>query len=398
MPPIISRYVARAVATTAFHCLSSATHPSFHLHRARHISALTAAAAAACIPPRSSHLRPRPDVGRTTLRSLRFSSSASSTVSSSTAAHIAPLTASTPASTSASFARQSSSRSDEEEQRTNDDSSSSSSSSWSAWSFFAPFQRAFHWYLAQLNARPYTVQMLTSAFLFAIGDITAQHYEAHLDTQKLLQQHSQHHTTLPPDPPIHPLHHHTLPLESHPAPTPFSWHRLAAVTLFGLCVMGPAGHFWYSRLDGWVTRYAQPATLRFVGYKVLLDTVIFNPIFLVVFFSTVSLMEGLSWSDIRYKLYRDFVPSYAVDCSVWPIVQCFNFRFVSVNLQLLVVNLFCYFDDVFISYVQHNGMPALFVGIENAWLDYIGEDRKSGSGGGSSGSTDSSSEDGVKAV
>ena len=220
--------------------------------------------------------------------------------------------------------------------------------------------------------------MLTSAFLFAIGDITAQHYEAYLDTQKLLQQQSKHQPTAHhTDPPVHPLHHHSLPLESHPAPAPFSFHRLAACTMFGLLVMGPAGHWWYSRLDGWVLRWARRGSMGFVGYKVLLDTVVFNPLFLVIFFTSVSLMEGMTFNDIRYKLYRDFVPSYAVDCSVWPIVQCFNFRFVSVNLQLLVVNLFCYFDDVFISYVQHNGMPALFVGIENAWLDYIGEQRKS---------------------
>ena len=35
---------------------------------------------------------------------------------------------------------------------------------------------------------------------------------------------------------------------------------------------------------------------------------------------------------------------------------------------------FCYFDDVFLSYVQHIGMPAIFVSIERAWLSYIGED------------------------
>ena len=94
------------------------------------------------------------------------------------------------------------------------------------------------------------------------------------------------------------------------------------------------------------------------------------------------------------------MPSYAVDCSVWPIVQCFNFRFVSVNLQLLVVNLFCYFDDVFISYVQHNGMPALFVGIENAWLDYIGVERKNGGGNAISSSSSVGNDDSasVKAI
>ena len=35
-----------------------------------------------------------------------------------------------------------------------------------------------------------------------------------------------------------------------------------------------------------------------------------------------------------------------------------------------------YFDDVFLSYVQHNGMPGVFVWIEDAWLAYIGEEEE----------------------
>ena len=207
--------------------------------------------------------------------------------------------------------------------------------------------------------------MLTSAFLFAIGDITAQHYEAYIDRHKPLPPSL-------PHPPHELLHHHELHPDLPPS-TPFSFHRLLACTLFGLLVMGPGGHYWYSHLDRLVAPFATVRTARHTLLKVALDTVIFNPIFLVVFFSTVSLMEGKGWQHIRRKLYRDFVPSYAVDCSVWPLVQCVNFRLVPVHLQLLVVNLFCYFDDVFISYVQHNGMPGFFLWIEEAWLSYIGE-------------------------
>ena len=258
------------------------------------------------------------------------------------------------------------SSSSKEEERAEDESESESESVSSQpwrWSLFGVVRRAFRWYVAQLERRPYTVQMLTSAFLFAIGDITAQHYEAYIDRHSAAAHHP-----LP-----HPLlHHHELHPDLPPS-TPFSFHRLLACTLFGLCVMGPGGHWWYTRLDQWVLPYAAPRTARSVLMKVLLDTAIFNPLFLVVFFASVSVMEGKGLAEIRRKLYRDFVPSYAVDCSVWPIVQCFNFRLVPVQLQLLVVNLFCYFDDVFLSYVQHNGMPGVFLWIERAWLSYIGE-------------------------
>ena len=75
--------------------------------------------------------------------------------------------------------------------------------------------------------------------------------------------------------------------------------------------------------------------------------------------------------DIYAKLRRDFVPTYIVDDSMWPIVQGLNFYFVPVRHQLLCVNTVCYFDDVFLSYVQHNGIPKIFEIIEDAWADYL---------------------------
>ena len=297
-----------------------------------------------------------------------FSSSSTSSVSDLSAAAVGIVSPAT--SLQQPQPQQQQQRGDGEEKRSAEDESSSSSSApaSSSWWYvlLSPLINAWRWYLSQLSRRPYSVQMLTSATLFAIGDITAQHYEAYLDYHRHMTADSAEH-----------LHHHELhPAAASPS-APFNFHRLAACSLFGLLVMGPAGHLWYQRLDLWAARVAAPLSLRHTGFKVLLDTAIFNPIFLVVFFVTVSSIEGESRSAIASKLWRDFVPSYAVDCSVWPAVQCINFRYVPVALQLLVVNVFCYFDDVFLSYVQHNGMPAFFVRIEQAWLQYIGEKSKS---------------------
>ena len=57
---------------------------------------------------------------------------------------------------------------------------------------------------------------------------------------------------------------------------------------------------------------------------------------------------------------------------MWPIVQGINFRFVPVRHQLLAVNTVCYFDDVFLTYVEHNGLPEIFQGIERWWAGVIG--------------------------
>lgn len=195
-----------------------------------------------------------------------------------------------------------------------------------------------------LDRHPVKTQSSTSGFLFLIGDLTAQRYEAKLDRDRGIDTSQQPWVDL---------------------------LRLAACTSFGLFVLGPCGHHWYAWLDRFINARWAARTFKNVGMKVLLDTTIFNPIFLIVFFSSVSLMEGLTFKDIGAKLYRDFVPSYVVDCSIWPPIQTLNFRFVPVKFQLLVVNLGCYFDDVFLSYVQHNGMPRIFQRVERAWLDFI---------------------------
>lgn len=276
--------------------------------------------------------------------------------------------------------------SDHQSSSSSDHSSSSSSSSSSTaassnplWSFLRLLRRAFDWYAHKLDTHPIKTQGLTSGSLFALGDWTAQRYEVQLDADKGIDVSDRPYINL---------------------------LRLAACTSFGLFVLGPCGHHWYSRLDVYTNRLYRPRSWKNVGLKVALDTAIFNPIFLVIFFTSVSLIEGLTIKDIGYKLYRDFVPrcvrrgarlcccwsccrrgvkrlcmrrcvsrlmcclfaghlaaivflcvrSYAVDCSIWPPIQTINFRFVPVKFQLLVVNLGCYFDDVFLSYVQHNGM------------------------------------------
>lgn len=246
----------------------------------------------------------------------------------------------------------------QQQSSSNKNSNSSSSSSSSSFNpfryFFTLCRRAFDWYAHKLDTHPVKTQSLTSGFLFLIGDMTAQRYEEQLDRNN--------------------------GIDTSDRPW-IELKRLAACTSFGLFVLGPFGHHWYSRLDIYTNRLYAPRTLKNVGLKVFLDTAIFNPIFLIVFFTVVSLLEGLTMNDIGRKLYRDFVPSYAVDCSIWPPIQCVNFRFVPVKFQLLVVNLGCYFDDVFLSYVQHNGMPYIFQSIERSWLEWIGDESVKGGHG-----------------
>jgi len=178
--------------------------------------------------------------------------------------------------------------------------------------------------------------MATSGFLGGAGDATTQYFE------------------------------HRWDIADGRQPKPWDLRRLFAVSFFGVYFMGPVGHVWYEKLDTFCHRYARKS-YQMITVKVIGDTFLFGPICLWAFFVSVSLMEGISWRHTEQKIRRDFVPTYLVDYSIWPLVQGINFKYVPVQHQLLVVNLMCYFDDIFLSYVQHNSLPAVFQLIEDWW-------------------------------
>jgi len=130
--------------------------------------------------------------------------------------------------------------------------------------------------------------------------------------------------------------------------------------------MGPMGHVWYIVLDKFAKAVCR-TNMQMVVTKVAGDTFVFGPVCLWLFFASVSVMEGTPWETIRRKLWRDFVPTYLIDYSFWPIVQGTNFAFIPVRHQLLFVNTVCYFDDIFLTYVQHNELPRLFQLVEEWW-------------------------------
>jgi protein Mpv17 len=195
-------------------------------------------------------------------------------------------------------------------------------------------------YSEALDKHPYTIQMLQSGFLGGAGDATTQYFEHQWDEEAKIK------------------------------PRPWDFWRTFACAWFGIYFMGPVGHIWYVKLEEFCVKYCKKKW-QMIFTKVCGDTFVFGPVCLWAFFVSVSLMEGTRWDRIQKKLWRDFVPTYLVDYSFWPLVQSINFRYVPVHHQLLVVNLMCYFDDIFLSYVQHNSLPTIFQVIEDYWAKWL---------------------------
>ncbi|ESW07873.1 hypothetical protein PHAVU_010G165700 [Phaseolus vulgaris] len=189
--------------------------------------------------------------------------------------------------------------------------------------------KVWNWYQNCLSVHPVKTQVVSSTILWGVGDLTAQ-FITHSATKKRLQ------------------------LSDSDAKFMVNWKRLAVTSMFGFGFVGPVGHFWYEGLDKFIRFKLQlmPKSVRFVATKVAMDSMIFGPFHLFVFFSYMGLCAGKNLPKVKEDLKRNYVPALVLEGGVWSVVQVFNFWYLPVKYQLLYVNLFCLLDSAFLSWLE----------------------------------------------
>lgn len=106
--------------------------------------------------------------------------------------------------------------------------------------------------------------------------------------------------------------------------TSMNTSRLLRFALYGLCMTGPMGHFWFLALDRIVTASGPAAVLK----KVLLDQLLFAPVATALFFATMKFADGKSLKDISAFLKNNLPTTLLSSYKVWPIANVINFAFV----------------------------------------------------------------------
>ncbi|KAI1463987.1 uncharacterized protein F4812DRAFT_218708 [Daldinia caldariorum] len=153
------------------------------------------------------------------------------------------------------------------------------------------------WYQRKLASRPLLTQSVTTAVLFAVGDITAQQ----VVEKKGLEKHEM--------------------------------ARTGRMFLYGGAIFGPAATTWFGILQRSIRlRNPRAETLA----RVAADQLLFAPTFIGVFLSSMAVMEGGSPRD---KLAKSYLPALQTNYLIWPFVQMANFTFVPLHHRVLVVNL-----------------------------------------------------------
>ena len=100
--------------------------------------------------------------------------------------------------------------------------------------------------------------------------------------------------------------------------------RTARMATFGALWHGPSGHYFYGFLD----RMMPGTAMKTVFSKVGIDQIAWNPIFGIVFFTSLGLMEGKSTDEIQTKIKNDLPTAVTGSWAYWVPAHFVNFRFI----------------------------------------------------------------------
>ena len=130
----------------------------------------------------------------------------------------------------------------------------------------------------------------------------------------------------------------------------FNIKRSAHMTAAGFTT-GLVSHYWYIYLDRFLgTR----KTFFLITKKVLLDQIVFSPVNLLVYFSTLGICERSGTLRIKEELVeKGFEQIYIVEWIVWPPMQYFNFYVLPLRYRILFDNIISLGFDIYSPYVKY---------------------------------------------
>ncbi|XP_058137164.1 peroxisomal membrane protein 2 [Dasypus novemcinctus] len=164
-------------------------------------------------------------------------------------------------------------------------------------------RRALAGYLRLLQLRPVLTKAATSGILSALGNFLGQIIEKKQKKEKCSQ---------------------TLDVTG-----------LLRYAIYGFFLTGPLSHFFYLFLERWIPAEVPWATLR----RLLLERLVFAPALLLLFFLSMSVLEGKSLAACSAEVRRRFWPALRMNWRVWTPVQFVNLGYVPLQLRVLFANL-----------------------------------------------------------
>lgn len=124
--------------------------------------------------------------------------------------------------------------------------------------------------------------------------------------------------------------------------------RAARFAFFGFVLQAPWNHFYYLLLDGALPPTEDPLTAT-TGIKVVIDQFVQAPIFTVLIFFFLGILEGKSIEAVKEQLDNDYKDTMLANWKLWVPATMVNIAFCPPVLRVLFLNCVFFFWSIFLS-------------------------------------------------
>lgn len=124
--------------------------------------------------------------------------------------------------------------------------------------------------------------------------------------------------------------------------------RFVRFAFFGFILQAPWNHFYYLMLDGALPPTPDPFTAT-TGIKVVIDQFVQAPIFTVLIFYFLGILEGKSTGDVKDQLDRDYKDTMLANWKLWVPATAVNIAFCPPVLRVLFLNCVFFFWSIYLS-------------------------------------------------
>jgi len=108
-------------------------------------------------------------------------------------------------------------------------------------------------------------------------------------------------------------------------------------------ISGALTHYWYLILEDLfnhlqLNQHGKANSLTTVLGKVFVDQTTFGPLFNLLYFYEIGLLEGRSLSYINEKVGKEYSSVMMANYKIWPLLNIINFKLVPPNMRVLFGN------------------------------------------------------------
>mmetsp|Transcript_20225 Transcript_20225/g.37126 ORF Transcript_20225/g.37126 Transcript_20225/m.37126 type:complete len:264 (+) Transcript_20225:127-918(+) len=188
----------------------------------------------------------------------------------------------------------------------------------------AGFEEAWSSYLSALEADPLLVKSITAGIILGAADLTGQAVQQNMAADDGSSS------------------------GDVSTSTGVDIARFVRFAFFGFILQAPWNHFYYQLLDGALPPTDDPFTAT-TGIKVAIDQFIQAPIFTVIIFGFLGVLEGKSIDEIKKQLDDDYVDTMFANWKLWVPATAVNIAFCPPLLRVLFLNVVFFFWSIFLS-------------------------------------------------